>query len=222
MDSAMVLRLALLGGALSLDTTAFLQIMASQPIVAASIAGWMVGDPVLGLAIGAVLQLIWVGVLPVGATPFPDTAAASVAAVGAASILSRGMPPGPWALATALLIALAAGVAGQRLIVWLRRVNIRFAERAIDGVRAGRTSAVGCAVAAALGVRFGAGVVLTGAALLLAAGASWAVPPDPGRMPLFVWAAPVAAASIAAAGRQRERFALVGGLVAGLALLLLA
>ncbi len=219
MDPGDAIRLALLGGVLSLDTTAFLQVMASQPIVAGALAGWLVGDPVLGLILGGTLQLVWIGVLPVGATPFPDTAPASVAAVGAALIVAGGGPLGAWAVAVALLVALATGIAGQRIIVALRRFNIRLAERAFRGVEEGRATAVGTSVALALLVRFGAGALLTGVALVVAYAAAPAVPSGGGPLPLAVWAAPLAAASVAAAGRQTERTAVGVGLLAGLALL---
>jgi len=218
-DVSTVVQLAILGGLLSLDTTAFLQVMASQPIVGGALAGWIVGDPVLGLVLGATLQLIWIGVLPVGATPFPDTAPASVAAVGAAFIIARGLPPGAWATAVALLIALATGIAGQRVIVMLRRFNVRLAELAFDGVESGRRGAVGAAVSAALATRFGAGVVLTGAALLVAFAASLTVPSGGRLLPLAVWAAPLAAAAVASGGRRMERTAVAAGLLAGACLL---
>ncbi|MBD3368198.1 MAG: hypothetical protein GF405_08530 [Candidatus Eisenbacteria bacterium] len=213
--------LILLGGALSLDTTAFLQVMVSQPIVSGALAGWIVGDPVLGLVLGAVLQLVWIGVLPVGATPFPDTAPATVAAVGAAVTISNGLPPGAWAVAIALLIALATGIAGQRAILMLRRLNVRLAERAFEGVERGNTAAVGTSVAAALAARFGAGSLLTAAALGIAWAAAPAVPSGGGALPLAVWAAPLAAAGIAGVGRQSERNAVGVGLLAGLVLLIL-
>jgi mannose/fructose/N-acetylgalactosamine-specific phosphotransferase system component IIC len=220
-DHGLLIGLALLGGALSLDTTAFLQVMASQPIVSGALAGWIVGDPVLGLVLGATLQLVWIGVLPVGATPFPDTAPAAVAAVGSAVAIARGGPPGAWAVAIALLIAFATGIAGQRIIIALRRFNIRLAERAFRGIESGNTGAVGASVAAALGLRFSAGAALTAVALLAASAAASAVPPGGGPLPLAVWAAPLAAASVAAAGRQGERVAVGAGLLVGVGLLLL-
>ena len=58
-DASMIAVLALVAGALALDTTAALQVMVSQPLVAGSIAGLVVGDVPLGAAVGATLQLVW-------------------------------------------------------------------------------------------------------------------------------------------------------------------
>ena len=38
--------LSLLGGWVATDSTSFAQFMVSRPLVAASLAGWIVGDPV--------------------------------------------------------------------------------------------------------------------------------------------------------------------------------
>ena len=84
----MIVALSLLGGALSVDATAAFQVMLSQPVVAGSIAGIVVGDPVLGLVVGSTLQMVWHGVLPVGAAPFPDGAVAGSVGVGVGAILA--------------------------------------------------------------------------------------------------------------------------------------
>lgn len=54
------------GGLLSLDRTAALQIMISRPIVVAPVIGYILGDAVTGLVIGGVLELLFIGELPVG------------------------------------------------------------------------------------------------------------------------------------------------------------
>jgi PTS system mannose-specific IIC component len=55
-----------------LDRTAFLQIMVSRPIVAAPLTGWLLDDMQTGLYIGAFLELLWLGRIPVGASIPPD------------------------------------------------------------------------------------------------------------------------------------------------------
>lgn len=57
---------ALVGGLLSLDRTAAFQVMVSRPIVAAPVVGYVLGDAVTGLLIGGVLELLFIGGLPVG------------------------------------------------------------------------------------------------------------------------------------------------------------
>jgi len=51
---------------LSLDTTAVGQFMISRPIVVGTVIGLLVGDPCLGLGIGGLIELLWIGQLPVG------------------------------------------------------------------------------------------------------------------------------------------------------------
>ncbi len=57
---------SLAGGVLSLDRTAAFQVMASRPIVAAPIIGYISGDAMTGLIIGGILELLFIGGLPVG------------------------------------------------------------------------------------------------------------------------------------------------------------
>ena len=111
-DVQLILLLSLVGGALSLDATAAFQMMLSQPLVAASIAGLVVGDATTGLVVGAALQLVWMGVLPVGAAPFPDGAVSGVCGVGASVLLARSGVPAGLAVACGIGIALVAGAFG--------------------------------------------------------------------------------------------------------------
>ncbi len=68
----MILPVMLMGFVVGLDTTAAFQIMVSQPLVACTLLGWMMGDPVSGALVGGVTQLLWMGKLPMGAAAFPD------------------------------------------------------------------------------------------------------------------------------------------------------
>ena len=50
-----------------LDRVAILQIMISRPIVAAPLTALLLGDPLIGLQIGVMVELLWLARLPVGA-----------------------------------------------------------------------------------------------------------------------------------------------------------
>ena len=52
LDVSSVVPLALLGSWAALDGTSIGQIMVSRPIVSATLAGWLVGDPATGLLVG--------------------------------------------------------------------------------------------------------------------------------------------------------------------------
>ncbi len=67
-----ILSVIVMGFVVGLDTTAAFQIMVSQPLVACTLLGWMMGDPVTGALVGIVTQLLWMGKLPVGAAAFPN------------------------------------------------------------------------------------------------------------------------------------------------------
>lgn len=199
--------------------------MVSQPLVAGTVAGLVVGDVGLGLRMGAALQLVWIAVLPVGAAAFPDGATASVVGVGMAWLLGRdGMGAG-WAAAAGILAALLAGHVGQRLVGVLRRLNTRLEEAAIADAQLGSGGGVARAVATATLLR-----VLTGASVaavflavepLVALGL--AALPRAGAFPLYVWAAPVAVGTMAALTRRiAERWLMLAGLGVGLVVLLVS
>ncbi len=84
---------SLLAGLLGLDDTAVAQTWVSQPLPAGVLTGLLVGDPVLGLAVGLPLQLVMIGNLPVGQTFTGDSTTAVVAVVGAAGAAGVTLSP---------------------------------------------------------------------------------------------------------------------------------
>ncbi|HEU4631821.1 MAG TPA: PTS sugar transporter subunit IIC [Gemmatimonadaceae bacterium] len=119
-----LLPVALLGAVLGLDVVSFPQAMVSRPIVAATLAGALVGAPAAGLLVGATLELVAIETLPFGASRYPEWGSAAV--VGGVVFASQ-----PGERAGALLVAvvaalLTAGIGG-RTMVWLRRLNARLA-----------------------------------------------------------------------------------------------
>jgi mannose/fructose/N-acetylgalactosamine-specific phosphotransferase system component IIC len=119
-----LLPVALLGGVLGLDVVSFPQAMLSRPIVAATLAGALVGDPLRGLLLGATLELFALETLPFGASRYPEWGSASV--VGGA-LLAGPVNPAPGAFAVALLASLAVAWIGGQSMVWLRRLNAHWA-----------------------------------------------------------------------------------------------
>lgn len=78
-----------MGGVISLDRTAALQVMVSRPIVTAPVIGLLFGEPGIGLMIGSLVELLWIGELPVGGVIPPHETAASVIATGMALGVER-------------------------------------------------------------------------------------------------------------------------------------
>lgn len=58
--------IAVLGCVVALDTTVAGQFMISQPLVSSAIAGYMFGDIESGIYIGAIMQLMWLKLIPAG------------------------------------------------------------------------------------------------------------------------------------------------------------
>lgn len=118
--------LVILGALLALDVVSFPQAMISRPLVAATLGGLVAGDVRAGLMVGAVLELIALETLPVGASRYPEWGSASVVggAMFAALPLTR-----PGALAVAALAAIAVAWVGGWSMYLLRRVNGVLARR---------------------------------------------------------------------------------------------
>ncbi len=105
----MSLSLAVLGGLLALDATSVGQFMVSRPLVAATFAGWWLGDPALGLQIGAILELFYLAGVPAGGSRVPDTGPASVVAV-AVAVSAGGLAGLALGLVAGLVVAELGGM----------------------------------------------------------------------------------------------------------------
>ncbi len=84
-------KVSLLGAFCALDRTAFLQMMLSRPLVAATFAGALAGNWEIGLLIGVMLELCFLSEMPVGTTIPTDDTLLALAAGGAGAGLS-GLP----------------------------------------------------------------------------------------------------------------------------------
>jgi mannose/fructose/N-acetylgalactosamine-specific phosphotransferase system component IIC len=169
-DFATFLCLCAGAGLLGLDATAALQIMLSRPLVVGTVMGWVLGSPEQGLAVGGLIELLWVGGLPVGSLVPPDgTVAATVAAAVAVSLMGAAQHPGAADAAGALgvLLAVPAGWLGARAEILQRHLASGIARRCERAVRAGRADSVTVFLAAALGLAWLRGFLATALALLL-------------------------------------------------------
>jgi PTS system mannose-specific IIC component len=125
-----ILPLAVLGALFGLDVVSFPQAMISRPIVAATVAGALVGAPVRGMVVGAVLELFALETLPFGASRYPEWGSASVvggALFGFQTASSTG------ALAIAVCAALVtAGIGGWSMIQHRRLIGRWSAARSAE------------------------------------------------------------------------------------------
>ena len=134
-----IIPIALLGGLLGLDVVSFPQAMISRPLVAATLAGVLIGHSASGLLVGAVLELIALETLPFGASRYPEWGSASV--VGGAIFASHPSHPAG-AMTCAMVAALATTWIGGWTMVKLRQANASWARDRRDALEAGSRGAV--------------------------------------------------------------------------------
>jgi mannose/fructose/N-acetylgalactosamine-specific phosphotransferase system component IIC len=152
---------ALLGGVAALDATPVAQTLLSQPLVTATLLGWLWGDWVTAMAVGVVLQILAASTLPIGARTPEDYAAGGVVGAGVALVLAPHAGLQPWREAAQLLgvlVGLLAATAGVPLIRWQRRRNEGLARWCEQELRSGNERAPGIASAAGAALAFGLGV----------------------------------------------------------------
>lgn len=221
-----LLPLALLGAVLGLDVVSFPQAMISRPIVAATLAGLLVGAPLQGLLVGAVLELFALETLPFGASRYPEWGSASVAAGGLAAAHPADRPG---VLALAVLAGLVAAWIGGHSMVWLRRLNARWARQRMPALDAGSGPTViglqlyGMTADLLRGFLLTLGVLLLLHPVVRVASGTWRLPDGVGQGVAAALGATVAGASAwklfhAVPG---ARLLLGGGVAVGLLLLFL-
>lgn len=153
-----LLPIALLGGVLGLDVVSFPQAMISRPLVAATAAGALIGQPASGLLVGAALELIALETLPFGASRYPEWGSAAV--VGGA-IFSENPSHPAGAMEMAVLAALATTWVGGWTMVKLRQRNAVWAAEHRSGLEAGARGTVISLQLRGMTADFLRGVILT-------------------------------------------------------------
>lgn len=90
-----------------------------RPLIACTVTGLILGDPVTGIILGGTLELIAIGWMNVGAAQSPDSALASVISTILVIVGNQSIQMG-------IAIALPVAVAGQVLTVIARTVTVFF------------------------------------------------------------------------------------------------
>lgn len=130
-SAAVWVGLFLFAGFAGLDDTSWPQAMVSRPLVAGSLGGWLAGAAGVGLAVGAVLELLLLPYRPLGGARSPDPGPASLVA-GAAGAAS-GPAAGP--VLAAALLGWALSWLGEVTVRWQRRLSSRLLGDAPERVR---------------------------------------------------------------------------------------
>ncbi len=123
-----------------LDRVALVQAMISRPLVAAPLIGWLLGNPLVGLEVGMLLELLWLGRLPVGAAIPPDDTQVAVGATVLALTIGPllGMKGMPFVILS-VLVAIPLGKFGQVFERLARHANDRLAIAGCNALMAGST-----------------------------------------------------------------------------------
>jgi len=135
--------ISVIGGLLSLDRRAAMQLMLSQPLVAVSLLGWMMGYPQDGVLLGALLQLIWMSCVLFGANVPRNDTLASVSIGGVCFLYASYVQPldaATWTLA--VLLGVPICVLGQWLDIKLDHLNLGLAAKADEAALVGDTRAI--------------------------------------------------------------------------------
>jgi mannose/fructose/N-acetylgalactosamine-specific phosphotransferase system component IIC len=220
-EPGLFLLLVLFGGWAGVDATSAGQFMLSRPLVAATLAGWMVGDPATGALLGLILEALNLTVLPVGAASYPESGPAAVAA---AAVLAGG-PVLPSSILVAVLFALSWAWLASVTVRQLRVVNIRL--MAPDSLRGQPPQVLQRRHLLAVGMDFVRAALLVALAMPLLAGlleltgATWGMEEQVPWVVLWSLTAAGIAATLRLFGERRSGlFAL--GVVCGLLLLSLS
>lgn len=120
--------LSLLGAVIILDKYALGEFGISQPIITGTIIGAIFGDVWFGIFLGAMIQLVFLGGLPIGRDIPPDGQAAGIIGVACYFLLRSSNSMGH-SLFVAAILALAGSIVGGALEIYTRRFNERLYHR---------------------------------------------------------------------------------------------
>jgi len=156
------LKVALLCGLLGMESSAALQLMLSRPLVVGWMVGLVCGDARTGLVIGSLLEMLYGGMLPVGAYIPPDYHLATAITVAGALRLqgAPGMPASDAVMVFMLLCSIPLAQAASRTEGWARRANVGLCHWADQGVSQGRLRGLRFSVGLALALELLRGTLL--------------------------------------------------------------
>ena len=118
--------IGLIGSLLALDTTIVFQFLLSQPLVTASVLGWLMGDLQLGIQTRFYLQLLWLRNIPVGGAIVPEGNVAAIVATTLVLRYNMGMAYFNAVMVLAVLYGIAISYIGGEIVVMYRKLNVHF------------------------------------------------------------------------------------------------
>ena len=140
------LALLLIAGFVAMDTTSGPQVLVSEPIVTCSALGLLFGNPEMGLMLGIIFQLLWIGYLPLGGERSPDNNMAAF--ISSASLFSAAEIFGfegiamRAAMIPIMLYSVFIGVIGLHIRNFERRINGLYTETLLSGFERGENPSI--------------------------------------------------------------------------------
>lgn len=125
-----------------LDRTAAFQVMLSRPIVAGPLTGLVLGDPLVGLQVGMLVELLWLGRLPVGASIPPDDTQVAIGGTFLSIAFASAEYATSVTIVFCILIAMPLAKSGQFFDRMARRANDHMTKRAERNVLTGDLGSV--------------------------------------------------------------------------------
>ena len=132
---------SLLIGFLGLDTTVAFQVLISQPLFSCTILGWLYGDLALGIETGLMMQLLWLNIIPAGATVFPEGNIGSMI-TGAIVLQYQELEIPNLVFTAGFVIGILVSFVGAYVTVIDRKFNGYILELTLQAVRKGRFSKI--------------------------------------------------------------------------------
>jgi len=132
----------LLGGLCYLDRTAACQFMLHRPLVVSTLVGAVFGNLAAGAQVGAVLELLYIARLPVGASVPPDDTGAAIFAGAAAAVASSSIGLDGGSFTAIILLSVPSAELGRLTDRYVRKVNGRIAQLTAEAVDGGDLRAV--------------------------------------------------------------------------------
>lgn len=132
-----VIMVSVVGGFLCLDRTC-LQIMLSRPVVIAPLTGFLLGDVLTGLSIGAFLELLWIDKPQIGIYVPPNDSLVAVMIVSSLILAGGQYEQARHEIITfAFLLFIPLGYVTQRIDKALIQSHENLSEQALKSAKAG-------------------------------------------------------------------------------------
>ncbi len=176
--------LAIIGAIIALDHAMLGQFMFSQPIVTGALFGWLFNDFQSGIIIGAMLQLLWVGILPVGAfIPSDHTVTGGITACIALMLITKMDMPLNQATILALAVSIPGGYVSGKLDIVVRQFNGKWNDVVENNILTKPNKTINAVAFAGLGLTLGRNLFVY---LIWLTGVAWLVTMITPHLPILV------------------------------------